>query len=171
MKKKTYEYLNLALVIIFFILGMYYYGKAYGAELFAYDYEGKVYAFQHPIAIQHMNRYFAALEYDDCRTNTQFRQFHKENGERCYNDAKDRCWWLPYLSERDKARYCISNIGVLACPGEPKSKLIIALVNMLIQYGIDCSEEWHYINNKLYWSQYHFEMMEFYDNLIKKGYP
>lgn len=179
MKKLFDRYWIYFLAFIFLILGLFYYSKAYSSEFYACEYEDKVYVFEHPLAIQHMNMCLnmhhhmsrcRALAYDDCKTNAQKVQFHKENGERCYKDAKDRCWWLPNISERDKARYCFTTFGVLASPGEPKSKIIIAVISALIQYGLDCSDEWHYINNKLYWSQYHFEMMEFHQDLIKRGY-
>lgn len=169
------------LAFLFLALGMFYYRKAYADDYFAYDSKGEVYCFQHPLAIKHMNMHLDrpnidmshchALVLENCKTNAQKVQFYKENGERCYADAKERCWWLPYIPERDKARYCFTTFGVLACPGEPRSKIIIAVVTALIQYGLDCSDEWHYINNKLYWSQYHFELMEFHQNLINHGYP
>jgi hypothetical protein len=95
--------------------------------------------------------------------------FHESNAKRTYEDAKNRCWWLPEISERDKARYCITTAGALAQPGTPQSKIIKALVNLLIQYGIDCMDEWAYIQNKLYWSQYHWEMYEFYCEVLVNG--
>lgn len=109
--------------------------------------------------------------YDECTTNAEKARFHKTNAERTFNDAKDKCWYLPKLSERDKARYCFTNIGAIISNTTPQSKIVVCLVTSLIQYGIDCSDEWNYINNKLYWSQYHYEMMEFHLDLIKNGYP
>jgi hypothetical protein len=165
------KYWQLIIMTILFILGMFYYTRAYGQE-FTYEYQGKIYTFEHPVAIKRIQMYDKCrIAYESCRTNAQFRQFHQENGDRCFKDAKEKCWWLPDVSDRDKAKFCFTNIGIVACPGDPKSKLIIALVTSLIQYGINCTDEWHYINNKLYWSQYHYEMMEFYDDLIRHGYP
>lgn len=138
------------LAFIFLILGIFYYTKGYACE--------------NPVAMRHMYMY-KALVYENCVTNTQKVQFHKENGHRCYNDAKELCWWLPSMDDRKKARYCFTNLGILACPGEPLSKILTALINTLVQYGIDCSDEWNQINTKLYWSQYHFEMMDFYTSL------
>ena len=181
MKDKFYEYAVLILAFIFLILGLFYAKEAYSSEYFAYDYYGNIYTFEHPEAKKHMdmildNNYLhdhihRALDYDYCKTNAQKMQFHKENGDRCLADAKERCWWLPYIPAREKARYCCTNLAIFASPGEPRSKIITALINTLIQYGIDCQDEWHYINNKLYWSQYHYEMMEFHQQLIAHGYP
>jgi hypothetical protein len=176
MKECFKKYWTFYVAFFFLVLGLFYYGKAYGDDHFAYDHKGNIYVFQHPLAIKHMDDYFKnlncrALEYDDCHTNAQKVQFHKENGERCYEDAKERCWWLPYIPERDKARYCFTAFGAMAAPAEPRSKVIVTIITLLIQYGLDCTEEWHYINNKLYWSRYHFEMMEFHQDLVKHGYP
>lgn len=87
---------------------MFYYSKAYAYDHFAYDCEGNAYCFEHPLAIKHMDMYlntnqypnvhhFRALSLDNCKTNAQKVQFYKENGERCYADAKERCWWLPHI--------------------------------------------------------------------------
>lgn len=109
--------------------------------------------------------------YDDCETNAEKVRFHKSNGIRTFNDAKDRCWYLPKLSHREKARYCFTNIGAVLSNSTPQSKIVATVVITLIQYGLDCTDEWNYIKNKLYWSQYHFEMMEFHQELINQGYP
>ncbi len=176
MKASLKKYWNLYLSLILLVLGMFYYARAYAYEPYIYECEGNIYVFEHPLAIKNIQMYQnshqqLALNYKNCKSNAQKVKFHKENGDSCYNDAKEKCWWLPNVSDRDKARYCFTNIGVLCSPGKSKSKLIIALVTTLIQYGLDCSSEWHYINNKLYCSQYHYEMMEFHQNLIKQEYP
>ena len=155
------------------------YSKIYAYDHFAYDHDGNPYYFQHPLAIKHMDMYFntehhkisyfRALTLANCKTNAQKVQFYEENGKRCYEDAKERCWWLPSNSEREKAYYNL--LDVLASPGEPRSKIIISIINALAQYCLDCSEEWRYINTKLHWSQYYFEMMEFHQTLIDHGYP
>ncbi len=179
--KKNWIYL---LALFFLVMGLFYYGRSFADDHYAYDNKGEVYFFQHPLALKSMDIYIKysssinpnahnsrSLAYDDCKTNADKVQFHKENGHRCYDDAKERCWWLPYIEDRSKARYCFTSLGILASPGDPKSKIIITVISALIQYGIDANEEWSYIDNKLYWSQYHFEMMEFYEHLIKQGYP
>ena len=184
MKDFLKKYLILILAFFFLVMGLFYYGRSFADDHYAYDNKGELYYFQHPLAIKHMDIYLKvsnstqlnkhnarALNYDDCKTNADKVRFHKENGERCYDDAKERCWWLPYIEDRKKARYCFTSLGILASPGDPKSKIIISVISALIQYGIDANDEWNYIDNKLYWSQYHFEMMEFHEHLIRQGYP
>lgn len=125
-------------------------------------------AYENPHAIRHIQLYYyKALIYENCNTPQQKYQFHKENAERCYEDAKDRCWWLPNLTDRQNARYCLTNAGALLAFGDPRSKLIAVVINTLVQYGLDCCDEWDYINHKLYWAQYHYEMMEFYQGMLK----
>ncbi len=101
MKESFKKYWIYYLAFIFFILGMFYYSKAYAYDHFAYDHEGNAYCFQHPLAIKHMDMYLEmqhidmhqlrALAHHDCKTNAQKVQFYNENGERCSKDTKDRC--------------------------------------------------------------------------------
>lgn len=49
-----------------------------------------------------------------------------------------------------------------------KSTAIIMLMSMLTKYGLDCLDEWNAINTKLRWSEYHYEMQEFYKEVLKK---
>lgn len=96
-------------------------------------------------------------------------KFHQENAQRTLDDAKARCWWLPDLTDRDNARYCWTSAIALLAPGAPHYKGVAVILNILLQYGLDCSDEWHYINEKLYWSQYHSEMADFYEEIIRKS--
>ena len=134
-------------------------------------YLSQMYAVENEHAQWHINlNYHKALVYENCFTNDQKRQFHKENSVRCLQDAKDCCWYLPTLSKREKARQCFTSLGIMLVPAEPKARIISALVSALIQYGVNCSDEWHYINEKLYWAQYHADMSEHYSDLIAYGY-
>jgi hypothetical protein len=172
MKSKSLEYFSYFIALILLILGLYYYGKAYGSEYeFDFSYEEDCHYYSPEAALENITIHqLQVLAYDDCKTYKDKYQFHKENAERCFNDAKNKCWWLPNIDDRDKARYCLTNIGIIIAPGDPQSKLIIAVINTLIQYGLDCSEEWNFIQTKLKWAQYHYEMMEFFDDVMKQ-YP
>lgn len=114
------------------------------------------------------NFYTMNTEYDQCKTFADKRNFHKKNAERCINDAKDLCWYFPNAM-REESFYAFRNMAILACPGDPKSKVVTALITTLIQYGADCFDEWNNINTKLNWAQYHYEMHEFYSDLVKQG--
>lgn len=141
------------LAFILFVLGIFFVSRGHSLE--------------NPHAIKHIQIHLhKALLYENCKTNKQKYLFHKENGDRCLEDAKNRCWYLPNLTDRDNARYCWSNAAALLYPGTPVSKVVAVIITTLTQYGIDCNGEWDYIHTKLYWSQYHYEMMEFYKGLI-----
>ncbi len=134
-------------------------------------YLSQVYAYETEHAKWHIHLHaHKALVYENCFTNHQKKQFHAENSERCLKDAKEACWYLPNVSKREKARQCFTSLGIMLIPAEPKIKIISSLVSALIQYGINCSDEWHYIQDKLYWAQYHAEMYEHYTLLIAHGY-
>lgn len=94
-------------------------------------------------------------------------EFHRQNAERTYNDAKEACWWLPNFDDRKKARYCFASAMAVVGSSSPMSKVIAYILYTLGEYGFACLDEWDYINNKLHWSQYHYEMKEFYEHILK----
>ena len=95
--------------------------------------------------------------------------FHVENGVRCYLDAKEKCWWLPEVGDREKARYCFMTAISAVGNATPHYKLVAMVTQLALQYGLDCMSEWEYIQTKLHWSIYHFEMCDHYDALLKKA--
>ncbi len=92
---------------------------------------------------------------------------HKEKGLVAYGQAKEKCWWLPNMSDADKAKLCFSIGAQMAIAGDPYSKITIAVVQLLIQYGINAMTEWSEINSKMQEAKYHFEMHEFYIETCK----
>lgn len=126
-------------------------------------------SFENQIEMGVLNDYTRMnAEYDACDTYTKKREFHKKNAERCFNDAKQMCWILP-PKMRDQSYYAFTNIGILACPGDPRSKLITCLVTTLIAYGVDVYEEWTNMNTKLHWAKYHWEQYEFFCDVVRHG--
>lgn len=110
-----------------------------------------------------------ALTKDQVKYYEQERDMHKYNAERTFNDAKSSCWYYPNTSDRHKARECFQvAVATLAASGT-KEKAIIILASSLVTYGFDCWNEWDYIENKLYWSRYHWEMYDFYVDLLSKA--
>lgn len=95
--------------------------------------------------------------------------FHEANAKRTYKDAKDKCWYLPDVDKREKAKQCFVIATSAILPSEPKSKLIGLLVATMVTYGLDCYDEWNFIKTKLHWSKYHYEMMEFYQSVLDEG--
>ncbi len=59
---------------------------------------------------------------------------------------------------------------IAALPGkDPKSKAVTALIVLLQAYLDGVYEEWKAINTYLRSAEYNFEMMEFYEELLKRG--
>lgn len=89
-----------------------------------------------------------------------------ENANRTYNAAKDKCWWLPRMSDREKAKTAFLTALAKFGASTPSGQIVNMTVVLLTEYGLACMDEWHYIHNKLHWSEYHFDMAEFYKNVI-----
>ncbi len=91
---------------------------------------------------------------------------HHFNAVRTYNDAYNRVWYLPDLTWRQIGRdawvaACGTAGGNTVC-----GRLVIAFSTMLSNYGLHCLDEWEYIQDKLYWSNYHFEKCAEYANKL-----
>jgi hypothetical protein len=94
---------------------------------------------------------------------------HEHNAKAHYEIARNKCWWLPDLSDRNKAKYCFTSVMSTVGANSYMSKLICSLITMLTQYGLDCIDEWNTINTNLLWSQYNYKMKEFYENVLING--
>jgi hypothetical protein len=106
---------------------------------------------------KHEQRHYWGQEYD----------FHHCEAVRTYNDAYNRVWWLPDLSWRQLGR----DAWVAACGtaggSNPNARLVIAFATLLSSYGLHCLDEWEYIQDKLYWSKFHFEKCAYFANLLQ----
>lgn len=126
-------------------------------------------SFENQLEMSILNDFYTMnAEYDTCDTYTKKRDFHKRNAERCFNDAKNMCWYFP-AKFRDKSLITFSNIVTMGSPGDLKSKLISILVTTLIELGADSYEEWINISTKLKWTKHHWEMYEFYSDVVQSG--
>tara|TARA_R110000868_G_scaffold136519_4_gene349516 strand:- start:3042 stop:3551 length:510 start_codon:yes stop_codon:yes gene_type:complete len=96
-------------------------------------------------------------------------KFHEDNGNRCYADAKSRAWYIPTISDRDKAKNCfVSAISSLGA-STPSSRLLCMILSTFTQISLACIDEYNYIEMKLNWAQYHFDMCDHYSNLIRNN--
>lgn len=86
-----------------------------------------------------------------------------------YELSKSKCWWLPNMDDRAKARHCF--LGALAnlAPATPQSKVIGTILYFLGVYGIACLDEWNYINDHLLQSQAWWESYEFYKENLESN--
>ena len=96
-------------------------------------------------------------------------EFHDKWGKYNLDQAQSKCWWLPNVSDREKAIYCwVTFMGSVA-QTTPQSKVVVGLLSFLTLYGIDCVNEWDEIKTLLNWAEYHYNMKEFYENVLVKG--
>lgn len=91
---------------------------------------------------------------------------HHFNAVRTYNDAYNRVWWLPNLTMRQLGRDAWIAACATAGTKTVCSALVVAFSTMLSQYGLHCLDEWDYIEDKLYWSDYHFKQCAYYAKLL-----
>lgn len=93
---------------------------------------------------------------------------HHFNAVRTYTDAYNRIWFLPDLTLRQVGRDCWITACAMAATKQPTAALVVAFSTLLSQYGLHCLDEWDYIQDKLQWSQYHFEQCAYYAGLLNK---
>lgn len=87
-------------------------------------------------------------------------EFHQFHAIRTYNDAKDRAWWLPNIDARTQFRMCWTSAFSMVGHQNPTLALVVAISSYVMQYGLECYDEYNYINDKLYWSEFHFRECE-----------
>jgi hypothetical protein len=92
---------------------------------------------------------------------------HSFNAIRTYNDAKDCVWYLPNLTWRQWGRDAWVAACAMASTKTPCQALVVAFSTMLSQYGLHCADQWDYIADKLYWSEYHFNECIKYAQLLQ----
>lgn len=93
---------------------------------------------------------------------------HHFNAVRTYTDAYNRVWFLPNLTWRQIGRDAWIAACAMASTKQPTAALVVAFSTMLSQYGLHCLDEWDYIQEKLQWSQYHFEQCAYYAEKLNK---
>ena len=91
---------------------------------------------------------------------------HHFNAVRTYNDAYNRVWFLPNLTMRQLGRDAWVAACAMAGTKTPGQALAMAFATMISQYGLHCLDEYDYIQDKLYWANYHFEQCAYYANLL-----
>jgi hypothetical protein len=109
-----------------------------------------------------------ALSQEDIKLYQDKVKYHTNMGKTLYEYTKRKVWWLPSVSNKEKARYCYTTAIATLGAGSPYSKIVAVTLSLLLQYGLDCIDEWDEISEKFYWMKYHFEMAEFYQDVLDK---
>lgn len=172
-KKKFYTYV----IIFLLIAGIgFTFSKGFAAEvefLEKVHFSSTNFVRNAQIEIEVLKESFAspnfALDINQRLYYQQLIEHHRIEGDKAYIESKEKCWWLPNLTDREKARYCYTTALAGIATGTPGSKIVVMTITLLGQYGLDCIDEWHKIKTLLHSSQYHYEMMEFYQNVLNKS--
>jgi hypothetical protein len=135
------------IAFIFFILGLFFAIRGHSSEY---------------------NRY-VTLTYSQGKYYREKKNWHQDQAILAFERAHEKFWFLPRISDRSMARSCFTTAIATATASTPQSKVMAAIVNIMITYGLAALDEWDYINYNLAEAQHHFELMEFYNDILNKG--
>ena len=135
---------------ILFIIGLFYAIRGHAAQYSYYD------------------RY-TTLTYSQGKYYREKKNWHQDQAIKAFERAHEKFWFLPRISDRALARSCFNTAMTTATASTPQSKIMAAIVSCMITYGIAALDEWDYINYNLMDAAHHFEMMEFYNDVLNKG--
>ncbi len=93
-------------------------------------------------------------------------KFHNDNAKRCFNDAKQMCWYLPSRDDVDYAELCFKAVMTNSFAPNITAKATGALLILVTEYACICRKEWNEMQTKIHWANYHAEMTEFYKDLL-----
>jgi hypothetical protein len=96
-------------------------------------------------------------------------ELHKDRAETCMMSADIEVWYMPECEDKEKAKYCLGAFMASISAPTPTSKVIMACLAFLGNYSIDCMDSWQRIQYHLHKAKYHYEMMEFYQEVLMKG--
>lgn len=114
------------------------------------------------------NRY-ATLTFSQGKYYREKKNWHQNEAILAFERAHEKFWFLPRISDRSMARSCFTTAMTTVTASTPQSKVMVAIVNVMITYGLAALDEWEYINYNLAEAQHHFELMEFYNDVLNKG--
>lgn len=91
--------------------------------------------------------------------------YHKKQGKKHYNLAEQGVSLIPNLDDAE----LLEELFIL-CSGaymtSPWSASINLMITAAIGYGLDVYKQWKAINSHLVEASHHFEMMEWYENVL-----
>lgn len=96
-------------------------------------------------------------------------EFHKAKAISSYETAKNMSMFSLELSEKEKADYCFKTLMATLVGSTPMSKVISAGIAFISQFICDSIGTWHTIQVLLYDSMHHYELQEFYENVLING--
>lgn len=153
---------KLADYVLVFIIGF----------LISYVQIGKCHAYQgidFNSAKFELQDYRAALDEEQIDHFEMLAKKNREMGNLCVFTAKKMIWFLPDLTDEQMSNMCLATFSVGLAPTTPWSKIIRMFIAVSVQYVGHCKNEWNHIQNLLHTAEYHFELAEFYDDVVEKA--
>ncbi len=102
-------------------------------------------------------------------------EWHERQARHYFLESKKKCWYMPTIDMQSDARelYCYFLAHVLhSCTaGDPRSVLMTMCLNGLQYIGVRAMKEWDDIEHDLRCARYHYEMCEFYGDVIINELP
>lgn len=165
---KWYAYLISYTLLV--LLNLLFIGKAHASiishqQIIPIDYEKYFDDYEYSLKRELKNM---SLSYNQRQTYVRLINEHEKFAKSNLEEAKQKCAWLPSMDDRSKAQHCFTTIMATITNTTPMSKIIGALASMLTIYGINVLYEWNEIQTLLGYSQYHYEMKEFYEQVLIK---
>lgn len=114
------------------------------------------------------NKFNAARMSDSNRAKYEaLEQEHLQKAYEDYTNAQNRCMWLPKMEDKIKAEYCFGTAMNMLSATNPMSKVVVTVMSLATIYGIHVIREWNDINTLLLSAKHHYEMQEFYTDVLK----
>lgn len=95
-------------------------------------------------------------------------KLHAEKGEYHYMAAKEICWYLPKVKDRDVAKMAFTTTLALF-PGPIHWKLVVATGALLTEYGICCIDAFYDIDFNINMAIFHFRLQDAFHKHIKNN--
>lgn len=118
---------------------------------------------------QYVEEYEDEIDPDECMFEKW--RLHGIHGKKLYKRAQCIVWYLPNTDDSELAKSAF----ITAMSGIPNAsvtgKICTMTLTYLTQYGLDCMEKYKLVNNYLHRAEYHFEMHEFYEQVMDQALP
>lgn len=160
-KKYIWRY---ALVLFGLIWGEWYFSSKAHADEYVYSHRAQVQI------EQFWDNYYPdrGLKQKDKATYLANADWHAKKAYEEFVAAKDRCWLLPNLADRERTKSAWATFLAIVTPNTPLYKGIGILIGIMSDYGCACIDEWYDIKEMLESSQANSEMAQFYRDLASQ---
>ncbi len=111
----------------------------------------------------------AQLDTEQIDHYNMLKQKHEKMAQLCVFTANKMIWFLPDIDEDNLSNMCLTTFAVGLAPATPWSKIIRMFISFSVQYVGHCKDEWNRIQTLLYTAEYHYQMAEFYEDVLNKA--